>query len=474
MRALLIVIALCGAARAEQFDEVVANQDGGAWVSSSDHLRHISPSGEITVEPVKLDAIAIGPDDSLWAVSGTRVMHRRSTGWSTSELPAAAPGPVRLAVTATNQVVIARQCPDRNDGHFARRCTEVRVVGQDPIALEGDVEALVADAKGGAWIALVFDVEHGTLPSIRRRAFHHFDGAHWSPAQPLGEDPTSLAPFGDGVIGASGNDLFTLAYDADGNLTKTDRGRTWPGLAIAVTSRATVVTGMTSACGLCQHEHDDCTPSLVTDTHVELVPVPGWWRRAQVSCPARIRVAHAGDHLWLVTPQAIFHRDPFGWHTIEADRARDDLNPLTRQAFSLQGTLGGGNGGFAYGLRPELIFTRDVIHPTWGVGPYLELGKNSDFYAGGGITVVHYWRELAASASLGIAGVDHTGFHPQPVGSLFFGFRAFWDTDLPLDAPIGIRVDFRPATGPVPMTVTASLSFDLPSVALLFGALTRH
>ncbi|HEY0251955.1 MAG TPA: hypothetical protein VGC41_10535 [Kofleriaceae bacterium] len=490
MKWLLFVIALSGAAHAEKLVDIAPAQDG-VWllVAEPAELRHVANDGSIAREqvphPEGMRAIAVGADHVLWLATTDSVQRRSPSGtWTTIGLPPTPDGTVRIAPLASDRALVARPCHKQRD----TTCSELRIVGAETqlVEVEGSVESAVSDGRGGAAIVIVSDRQLGSAYVGRPRPmYRHFDGTDWSEPVTLPSDTVAIAQATGGVAVIAGNVL--LAFTSDGTTTtKTERPVQFPGSPIAIAAHGdhrVIVASLRSECGACEHEHDDCTPTIVTvDARVtqERVPVPDWWGRAQSACPASgVRVVESDQDLWLLTREAMFHRDARGWHTVEAAGARDDLAPLTREAFSLQGSVGGGNGGFAYGVRPELIVTRDVIHPSFGIGPYLEVGRDSDLYGGGGLTLVRYGHLLAFAASFGVDAIHHDAghgdsWHPQLVASAFFGFRELWDSDAPLDAPFGIRLDVRPGTSALPTTITASLSFDLPSIAILGTALRRN
>jgi hypothetical protein len=124
--------------------------------------------------------------------------------------------------------------------------------------------------------------------------------------------------------------------------------------------------------------------------------------------------------------------------------------------------------GFFWGFRPEVVFGWRQKHADgaplgFGFGPYANIVGStgtSQVWLGGGGTVVGYFGHLGVAASAGLdADWWHSSPSASPVVGLFVGFRT---TELGgLDAPLGLRVDYRPPVGVLPSTVIVSTQLDL-------------
>jgi hypothetical protein len=121
--------------------------------------------------------------------------------------------------------------------------------------------------------------------------------------------------------------------------------------------------------------------------------------------------------------------------------------------------------GFAIGFRPEVIFP---IADGSGVGPYAgiasERGRGTYQL---GATYAIYAKHRAFAPSLGV-------YHRSPgddgvVVGAFFGWR-FYNRDLPLDIPFGVRVDAQLGIdGNRERAVVVSAQLDVVGAAALFG-----
>ena len=135
--------------------------------------------------------------------------------------------------------------------------------------------------------------------------------------------------------------------------------------------------------------------------------------------------------------------------------------------------------GFVYGVRPELVFAwvaqnLDRAPFAIGVGPYAEaVGSTgtSQVWLGGGASIVGYLRYVGVALSVGLdADWYHAVPNASPVFGLFVGVRTA-GFEWPFDFPYGLRVDVRPAFGPLPTTVIISAQLDLtaPPVGFLYA-----
>jgi hypothetical protein len=104
--------------------------------------------------------------------------------------------------------------------------------------------------------------------------------------------------------------------------------------------------------------------------------------------------------------------------------------------------------GFAYGLRPELIFGRRSDR-MWGAGGYLQVSRSSSasgvLLGAGGTLLVPLWqregqlfRAVALAPSLGGYLQKLDGFEPGATASLFFGYRTF-NPISSFDMALGVR-----------------------------------
>jgi hypothetical protein len=109
-------------------------------------------------------------------------------------------------------------------------------------------------------------------------------------------------------------------------------------------------------------------------------------------------------------------------------------------------------GGFAVGLRPELVagwLPRLGYAPRsgWGIGGYLDATTISgaiarETFVGGGATLAAYASRFGLAASAG-ADVPTSGGSTLPCLGAFVGLRAQNEIVGPADMPFGIRFDAR-------------------------------
>ena len=208
------------------------------------------------------------------------------------------------------------------------------------------------------------------------------------------------------------------------------------------------------------------------------------WLRAYLDgdLTARSTVEAQGRVTFVRAPAMVM--DPEYARRIAAERAGEEerLNrPVVLPLFSFPGVVGGAarpgpnGGGFAVGLRPELIV--GALHDRlaeprsgFGIGGYLSAmtisGQVSrETLLGGGASLVSYTGDFGVALSGGI-DVPTTGGSALATVGAFVGFRGDHEMG-PVDMPFGLRIDGR--LGPEAQTsVTVSAQLDL--VGLVIGA----
>jgi hypothetical protein len=165
------------------------------------------------------------------------------------------------------------------------------------------------------------------------------------------------------------------------------------------------------------------------------------------------------DDVVLVSPSGA----PSGQHSIY---------PLISLPLLLGGT-NQGDGGFVYGLRPELVIARLEDDAGFGLGLYGELLRwSGDTTLGAGLTFVHYLGALAYAPSVGLAKRSVDGAREDVVSAgLFLGLRHRSALRV-LDFPLGVRVDGRfgrDGSGERAVMVTVCLDLAILSVFALVG-----
>jgi hypothetical protein len=491
-------------------------------------LRRITRDGRATTEPTGRDepveAIAVGRDDgALWALTGDAVLLRDRAGtWAALDVPppTAPTGESLQAFYAIvplggDRALVARGCAlDRITPHVlvpqheitgishdaespapASACAELFIVElgahriEPALTIAAHIKAIASDRHGGAWLALSRDTYGGLA---------HLDGGAWMAWMHDGDPIDGMTDGGRLVVippalAARGIEVNGAKTDIPDNVD--DLGHAFAESALSGGSRVIASRGDDVMYISDEHtfgdELDDaeCTPSVYVVAHrtptdaAMSVPTPGWWRRAhRGACPAVLQADAAGGNLWLLSSDAIFTHDGHRWRTIEAagdhPGVLSDITPLlsipVAFGYSDRDPL---DNALTLGLRTEILLARDVRHPAFGIGPFVELatigGDTRETFVGGGATVAVYARHLAFAGSLGFDAVRAGGdWHGQPVVSGFLGHRGRIDRDLPLDAPFGVRVDVRPATDALPTTVSASLSLDAATIAVWAAALS--
>ena len=130
--------------------------------------------------------------------------------------------------------------------------------------------------------------------------------------------------------------------------------------------------------------------------------------------------------------------------------------------------------GFYFGWRPEILATWTRSRELgFGIGPYaniLDSTGTSQVWLGGGLTLNGYFGKLGVAVS---GGADCVWLHSVPsavpvIGG-FIGFRMIQE-ELAFDFPFGVRVDVRPATDVVPLSVAVSAQLDIPGFIFYFIA----
>ena len=208
------------------------------------------------------------------------------------------------------------------------------------------------------------------------------------------------------------------------------------------------------------------------------------WLRAYVDGDLAARAALEGQGRVTLVHSPPIVVDPEYARRIAAERAAKEarLNrPVVLPLFSFPGVVGGATrpgangGGFAVGLRPEIIV--GALHDRLaeprsgvGIGGYLSAmtisGQVSrETLLGGGASLESYTGDFGFALSGGV-DVPTTGGSPLATVGAFVGFRG--DHDLgPIDMPFGLRIDGR--FGPAEQTsITVAAQLDL--VALVVGA----
>ncbi len=127
------------------------------------------------------------------------------------------------------------------------------------------------------------------------------------------------------------------------------------------------------------------------------------------------------------------------------------------------------DGSFSWGLRPEVIASR-IDHDAgrgWGIGGYAQLERaDGDSTYAGGATLVGYGESGALALSVGLyrRSDDDSGVQT----SVFFGRRGSTDRDIPLDVPIGFRVDLQHGETD---SIVVSAVLDTAPLFLLIGGI---
>lgn len=158
---------------------------------------------------------------------------------------------------------------------------------------------------------------------------------------------------------------------------------------------------------------------------------------------------------------------PSGWSS-----GHHDIRPLISLPLVLGGT-NQGDGGFVYGLRPELVIARLRDDAGFGLGLYGELLRwSGDTTLGVGLSLVHYLGALAYAPSVGLAKRTVDGAREDVVSAgLFLGLRHRSALRV-LDFPLGVRVDGRfgrDGSGERAVMVTVCLDLAILSVFALVG-----
>jgi hypothetical protein len=163
----------------------------------------------------------------------------------------------------------------------------------------------------------------------------------------------------------------------------------------------------------------------------------------------------------------------------------EPVRPRTYVLLGLPLLFGGTNhseGGFSYGIRPELVLaripTRDhsVAGPGFGCGIYGELLRWSGITsAGAGVTCVAYFGGLGIAPSAGLATrapEDARARENAMVAGLFVGARGWGGRLGSLDRPVGIRVDGRFGYGgSSERSVLVAVELDLTLLGQIFVGL---
>lgn len=178
-----------------------------------------------------------------------------------------------------------------------------------------------------------------------------------------------------------------------------------------------------------------------------------------------------------------------GWSSEPTERrllpAESPSRHQIYKLFSLPLLLGGTSeydGGFVYGVRPELVIARlrkdewrSGAGPGFGFGAYGELVRwDGESTLGAGVTFVHYlgWFAYAPSVGMVTRRVEDERANAISAG-VFLGFRGWSGRLGAADYPVGVRVDGRFAhDGSSERAVMVSACLDLPLVGLfVLGAL---
>jgi hypothetical protein len=154
-----------------------------------------------------------------------------------------------------------------------------------------------------------------------------------------------------------------------------------------------------------------------------------------------------------------------------------DLQPVFSAPllFGVDASLASGTTatGFYFGWRPELLATWTRSRKLgFGIGPYanvIDSTGTSQVWLGGGLSLVGYFGKLGVGIS---GGADCAWLNSVPsavpvIGG-FVGFRMI--QELAFDLPFGVRVDVRPATDVVPLSIAVSAQVDIPGAILYFVA----
>ncbi len=501
-----VVVALglaASPAAADKFRDVAPTADGGAWLARDAELWRIAPDASMTRLTVPVTSPLHGvatAGDSLWVLGTDAVARRVGTGdWRTVSLPEATEpydlyplGPAVMAAVSPERLLVLRAC---NDSKWDD-CTEAFVVDGDRVSVshrfDWTVGPVASDGVGGAW-AIARNRDRG-------RGYVHFDGTTWRSwtqnGSPIAGIPTSRATGvvpewiagadATGFVGADDHSMYWI--DRDGAIAKIvhhnarRRGRNEAACALTVDAAATVVWGDAHAQG-----SDPTSPVVIRYDHAtgnalatDEVDTPGWWESEHDGWTPALRCAHAAGVTWIVAADAAFRRGRDGWRSFVSAEVACSAGGATQRLWSAPLSLGVDVGdddtSFAWGIRPEVVFTPNRSRPSYGLGLYAELTRADDAtFLGGGLTGILYGGALAAAVSVGATQRFADGDrHTQLVVSTFLGMRRAALMELPgLDTPIGIRIDVRPATDDVPGTVAVLASLDLVAVVLVgaaFGA----
>jgi len=485
---------------------------------------HESAPVDIGAPALAMRAIALSSfDDSLWVVAKDAVLQRQPGGafatlaLATSEDDATIYGATSAFIVpfARKRATIFRPCNPSP-------CTEVLIVDfEDKTVRQSRIDGWlvgpgVSDDQGGVW-ALVEILPHYDNHQRADTGYAHFTGSSWDvwtsdasavPGMQLRGKTTITSRWSSGIardgnggfVAANDHELFFV--DARGSLASTETiPQPAAGYANALGSNATldVVRDEGEGAWVVVGGHPyfgsdtsiDPSPALRTlrradrTWRVETAQTPGWWRRAHDASTPRARAASGGGVLWVLTYDALFRRVDGTWDTYPASGGREGQHDsVVQPLFSLPLNLGyaarnGYRGGFAIGVRPELLLAPQTRPIPYGLGIFAEIATDAGLPAretllGGGVTANLYEGDvlgLAASAgadarwSAGVATV-------QPVFSVFGGFRGC-KLMCPFDAPFGLRLDIRPAEGAAPMTTTLLASLDMPAFVALDAALLQ-
>lgn len=147
-------------------------------------------------------------------------------------------------------------------------------------------------------------------------------------------------------------------------------------------------------------------------------------------------------------------------------RADVETYPMISLPLTLGGHRSADDGGFSWGLRPEVIAAR-YDGTGWGIGGYAQLERaNGTTLLAAGATLVGYAGSRAIAPSIGVyrRGDEDDGIQ----AGLFFGRRGPVDRDLPADLPYGLRVDMQLGDA---RSIVISASLDTAPLAMLVGGI---
>ncbi len=510
----LLVVALV-------FRDIAATVDGGAWLWAQDGSdsvleRLILDGGRLPVRiegASHIEAIATR-GDALWVVTPDEVIVRAS--WANPavtrvEIPTnvqtsgVSVRDTSVTPLGDGRAFVMRACP--NATTRADDCTEVitvdTVVGT-ATARTWPVKLMraIADDRGGAWMR----VEHAPGADIQKRGsvgYAHaskdgtwdlwsFDGmivpsmmAH----SKVEAFPEYLARMAGGVFGVSQYSMWPIGDS--GVPRKKIEWRETQFLGVSHIHDATSsggelvqITGIRESCCFTDDvENDDVSPVLrwVTFTGVEraaeIAPTPSWWRDEHRKGTPPAKLAVAAGVVWILFEDLVMLRAPRGdedpeWRIVAEKHASPEATedrPRTRHRWSFSGGLGysraGDDDGFARSIRLERLTTSNRKRPLIGAGGFMEagsLGGRANVGAGVSLSLPR----LGAVASVGGSAIEDANdeWHPQLVFSLFLGARVGLDS-VPLEFPLGVRFEVRPATKDLPTTFMVASSVELLVVA---------